>query len=666
MARYITSEEYLVPGHRACIGCGEALAVRLVCKALGENSIIVNATGCIEIISSLFPQTSWKVPWIHTLFENVGAVVSGIESAYKVRMRKGRYPKEKINFVGFAGDGGTTDIGLQALSGAMERGHDFLYCCFDNEAYMNCLPSSSLVMTEEGLKRIVEVKKGEKVYAFDQKSHELVLKRCVDVFDNGTRGIFELETLHHQIEATPNHPFLVLKRNGRGRRNELVWKTLSEIMPGDMIVVLKDLGEVEPYKFNPIKKTVIGDYKVTHLNEIELPEETSPDLMKYLGIYLGDGWTRSKRGEIGFALPDGSEERKEQIQLHTKIFGDGISTDEMYVHVNSVNLARFIDHLGFGSGARNKTIPSWIFKLPKEEKESFVEGLIMSDGYKTGNSLRYVSASKELLRRLRLLLQTMGYRVGKIHEQEKKMGTECVGRKLLKDSQYGYICFSKRSKWNIEEYPDQYKYQNFLIENEHFEMEEVKEVKPIRKEPVFDLRVEGEHNFIADGIVVHNTGIQRSGSTPYGAWTTTAPNGRLSIGQKTWKKDMVAIAAAHDIPYVATACPSYPFDLMDKVKRGAEIDGPAYIHILSPCPTGWRFPSDLTIKIGRLAVETGSFPLYELEDGRYRLNLDLPELKSIKEYLSLQGRFRHLLDEEIGKIQERVNDAYIKLKGKMG
>jgi len=297
--RLVTTEENFARGHRACVGCGEALAVRHVCKALGKNVIIVNATGCIEIISSLLPQTSWCVPWIHTLFENVAAVMSGIESAYKARVRKGKIPDKDVKFVGFAGDGGTSDIGIQALSGAMERGHNFLYCCFDNEAYMN-------------------------------------------------------------------------------------------------------------------------------------------------------------------------------------------------------------------------------------------------------------------------------------------------------------------------------------------------------------------------------TGIQRSSSTPYGAWTTTAPVGKKSIGQVTWKKNMPEIAVAHEIPYVATACPSYPFDLMDKVRKGAEIEGPAYVHILSPCPTGWRYPQNLTIEIGRLAVETGVFPLYEVINGEYRLSFDFPDLKPVGEYMKEQRRFRHLTEDIVEKIQARVEKEYFRLREKAG
>ena len=114
--RLITKKEIFAPGHRACIGCGEALAVRLACKVLGQNIIIVNATGCIEIVSSPLPSTSWRVPWIHTLFENTAAVASGIEAGLKVLVRKGRIPDRDTKIVAIAGDGGTSDIGLQALS----------------------------------------------------------------------------------------------------------------------------------------------------------------------------------------------------------------------------------------------------------------------------------------------------------------------------------------------------------------------------------------------------------------------------------------------------------------------------------------------------------------------------------------------------------------------
>lgn len=295
--RTVTTEENFAPGHRACVGCAEALAVRLACKALGKNIIIAMATGCMEIVSSPLPWTSWRVPWIHTLFDNTAAVAAGIEAGLKIKELKGRGADKKIHVVAMGGDGATADIGLQALSGALERGHDMLYVCLDNEGYMN-------------------------------------------------------------------------------------------------------------------------------------------------------------------------------------------------------------------------------------------------------------------------------------------------------------------------------------------------------------------------------TGIQRSSATPYGASTTTAPVGKQSIGQTTWKKNMPAIAAAHNIPYVATACPAYPFDLMDKVKKGAEIEGPAYVHILSPCPIGWRCASEISVNVGRLAVQTGVFPLYEIENGRYKLNIAPTKLRPVEEYLKLQGRFRHLTAETIKQIQERVEREYVQLKQK--
>jgi pyruvate ferredoxin oxidoreductase beta subunit len=295
--KLVTEKEGLAPGHRACLGCGEALAVRLACKALGQNVIIVVPAGCLIVISSLFPYTSWRVPFIHVLFENTAAVASGIEAGLKAIARAGKSPVKETKVVGIAGDGGTSDIGLQALSGALERGHDFLYICLDNEAYMN-------------------------------------------------------------------------------------------------------------------------------------------------------------------------------------------------------------------------------------------------------------------------------------------------------------------------------------------------------------------------------TGIQRSSSTPFGASTTTSPVGKKSIGQVTWKKNMLAIAAAHDIPYVATACPSYPFDLMAKVAKGAAIRGPAYVHILTVCPTGWGCAPNLTIKIGRLAVQTRIFPLYEIENGQYRLGPVGGRPRPVSDYLKLQGRFRHLSEGPIEEIQHRVNLEYAKLKEK--
>ena len=298
-ANVLSKEEFAVSGHRACQGCADILAVRLVLKGFGRDTILVMATGCMEIISTPLPTTDWRLPWIHVAFENAAAVASGVESALKILMSKEKVEKKDIHVVAIAGDGGTSDIGLQALSGALERGHKFTYICVDNEAYMN-------------------------------------------------------------------------------------------------------------------------------------------------------------------------------------------------------------------------------------------------------------------------------------------------------------------------------------------------------------------------------TGIQRSSSTPYGAATTTSPAGKNGIGQATWKKNMPRIAAAHNIPYVATACPSYPFDLFSKVKKARMVNGPSYLHILSVCPTGWRVPTDLAIEYGKLAVRTGVFPLYEVEDGAYKITYSPEPLKPVKDYIKGQGRFRHLKDDAIEKIQERITEEWNDLKFQSG
>ncbi len=130
-------EEVFTGGHRACAGCGGSIALRQVMIAASSKPVVVgSATGCMEVVSTLFPFTSWKVPFIHSAFENSAATISGVEAAYQSFKRQGKMDKD-INFIAFGGDGGTYDIGLQSLSGAMERGHNMLYVCYNNEAYMN-------------------------------------------------------------------------------------------------------------------------------------------------------------------------------------------------------------------------------------------------------------------------------------------------------------------------------------------------------------------------------------------------------------------------------------------------------------------------------------------------------------------------------------------------
>jgi len=483
--------EVLTPGHRLCAGCGASIAIRQVLLGTEDPVVVGCATGCVEVATTIYPYTAWKSPFIHNAFENVAATISGVETAYRALKKKGKIKKE-MKFVAFGGDGGTYDIGIQSLSGALERGHRMVYVCYDNEAYMNCLSLSTMIATKDGLKRITEIKVGDPVYAFDMKTQELVLKECSGVFNNGVHDIYKLSTLHHSIKATSNHPFLVLKRNGRGRVNELVWKELKDISPGDEIVVSKQLAPGKSKKFN---------------------------------------FRKVRKSEVGVPLWDSSEGR-------TVLLDGGTA----------------------------------VLTVPKEE------------------------------------------------------------------------------------------YRGFLVGNEYFGMEKVKEIKLVGKEPTLDLRVEDEHNFIANGIVVHNTGIQRSGATPCGASTTTEPAGKVSPGKQQFRKDLTSIVAAHHIPYAAQASIFYWKDLVNKAEKAFKADGPAFINILAPCHRGWRFPMEKTMEISKLAIDTGFWPLYEVDNGVWRITIRPKQRKPVIEWIKSQGRYSHLLKEEnkpvLERIQKEVDDCW--------
>lgn len=156
-----------------------------------------------------------------------------------------------------------------------------------------------------------------------------------------------------------------------------------------------------------------------------------------------------------------------------------------------------------------------------------------------------------------------------------------------------------------------------------------------------------------------NTGMQRSGSTPLGAWTTTTPKGKAEP-----KKDMPLIMAAHKIPYIATLSPSYPTDFIEKFQKAKEIRGTKYLHILVPCPPGWRTDPSISVEMGRLAVQTGSWTLFEIEKGTFTIStlsaqfLDKTKRKPVQNYLEKQGRFRHLTPQEINRIQLKIDETW--------
>lgn len=185
--------------------------------------------------------------------------------------------------------------------------------------------------------------------------------------------------------------------------------------------------------------------------------------------------------------------------------------------------------------------------------------------------------------------------------------------------------------------------------------------------------MERGHNIVYvcyDNGAYMNTGIQRSSATPQFADTTTSPAGKVIPGKVQWRKDLAAIMAAHNIPYVAQAAPSHFNDLIAKVQKALAVDGPAFINTMAPCPRGWRYDTREGIEMTRLAVETCYWPLYEVENGEWRLTYKPREKKPLVEWLKKQGRFRHLFTEAnkplLEEFQRRVDQEWEKLLKRCG
>jgi len=172
--------------------------------------------------------------------------------------------------------------------------------------------------------------------------------------------------------------------------------------------------------------------------------------------------------------------------------------------------------------------------------------------------------------------------------------------------------------------------------------------------------VDRGHNVLyicLDNECYSNTGVQRSSATPYAAWTTTTPTGKKSVGNATFKKPIVEMMVAQGIKYAATSSIAYPKDIQSKVKKALSIKGPKFLLIHCPCPIAWRFDVSKTIEMAKLAVETGMWVMYEVENGKMSINMQ-PTGKKVDEYLKPQGRFKHLSDKEITIIQKKVDEDW--------
>jgi pyruvate ferredoxin oxidoreductase beta subunit len=254
--------ELFSKGHRACAGCGESLAVRQILLAADQPLVTIMPTGCLEIFSSIYPHSAWQVPMIHTAFETSASTASGVETAYRFLKKMGRM-KEDVKFIAFGGDGGTYDIGFQALSGAFERRHKFLYVCTDNEGYMNT-----------GIQR-------SSATPYGAHTTTSPAGKVIQGKRQHRKDIMEIMVAHDPAYAAQTTVALwndlvtkvqkALAADGPSFLNVLVPCPLGWQHPGDQTIEVSRLAA--DTCFWPVYEVENGKYKINHVPKEKLPVE---------------------------------------------------------------------------------------------------------------------------------------------------------------------------------------------------------------------------------------------------------------------------------------------------------------------------------------------------------------------------------------------------------
>lgn len=262
LAKREEEERKFESGHSLCAGCGLPIAVRTILNSIDGPVVASNATGCLEVATTRFPTSAWNINWVHNAFENAAATIAGVESAYRSMKRKGKID-EDIDFVAFAGDGGTYDIGLQSLSGALERGHDFTYVTLDNGAYMNTGIQRSSA-TPKGASTTTEPAGKEKVGKERKRKNLTEIVAAHDTPYVAQASISNLMDLSDKAEKA-------FSRDGPAFINVLSTCPLGWRIPEDKTVEVAQKG-VDTC-FWPLYEVEEGEYNITYEPREKLPVE---------------------------------------------------------------------------------------------------------------------------------------------------------------------------------------------------------------------------------------------------------------------------------------------------------------------------------------------------------------------------------------------------------
>jgi Fe-S cluster assembly scaffold protein SufB/intein/homing endonuclease len=371
---------------------------------------------------------------------------------------------------------------------------------------LGCLSGDAQLFTNpEGPRSIAAIEPGHGVYAYDLERLQPVKRRVTAVRDSGVQAVYGIETRNRrQIKATANHPFLVLGPATPEGMATLTWKMLYDVHPGDRIGVVRGLpddGEPRDLSEYAYRGHPRGRPKTT----LRLPAATDESLLWLLGAYLGDGYMeRNASGmpnRVYFAVPPQDRSRAKLEQLLGEVFGvTGRQKGPVALTVASTVLADFLDWLGMAGTARTKRIPGWIFGLPAAQRLAFIEGYLDTDGHvrRRGDDqgqLTFVSANRELLEDLKLLAISCGLTPGKIsrYVKDRKL---TLGREV---KEYVSHSLTMTLRGNLDAIRSHRQPALGL------EFSPVREITPLPAEPTYDIEVEGAHNFVANGLLVHNS-----------------------------------------------------------------------------------------------------------------------------------------------------------------
>ncbi len=412
---------------------------------------------------------------------------------------------------------------------------------------LGCLTENAKVATNpKGGVQINKLAPGSKVISWDKETNKLTKGYVKNLVHNGKKEVFRVRAGGREIEATANHPFLTLehKKNDVSHKKGFfhqTWTPLSRLKTGDVIAIAKQLPDfgkphlLPAYDYNKVVNTN-NQYKtnlkmnIKHLfKQVKWPKETTEDFMWFLGMVLGDGniWFDEKNGgaKINIAIPETSDLREPLKKIVSDTFGYHITYEkDRYIIINSVPIAELLEHLGFAKKAHQKTVPDWVHTIPHSQKMAFIAGYFDADGHTGQGGIYFTSTSKDLLEGISDVAMSCGLGTSQIFNHGKARQTEIQGVSCNAKDSYRLLLNGKKIK-NVPTKSPTYKEKianiktrrnfsgsktvgNFSSKtNDDIGYARIDEIVSLGLKQTYDIEVEKYHNFVANGLIVHNSGV---------------------------------------------------------------------------------------------------------------------------------------------------------------